>query len=421
MTIPSALDTLQERGFFKQCTDLEGLTKLLSARQVVFYCGFDPTAESLHAGSLMPIMAMAHLQRAGHSPIAIIGGGTAMVGDPSGKTEMRRLMTREEIARNGEGILGQLQRYLDLTEGKGKFLNNADWLLALSYIDFLRDIGQHFRVNEMVKAEAYKQRLEREEGLSFIEFNYQLLQAYDFLVLCQQHGCLLQIGGDDQWSNILAGADLIRKFERKTAYGLTFHLLTTAKGEKMGKTAGGAIWLDAARTKPYDFYQYWRNTDDRDVLRFLGFFTFLPMDEVRRLGSLEGKELNQAKEVLAFEATKLCHGQEAGEQARQDSRCVFPPSGGDVGGGDLSAIPTTTVARQELAAGISLIDLLMRTGLASSRNEARRLIQQGGAYVNDQPITDVAFVVGEGSLQNGGVLLRQGKKKYRRVVAQEGG
>jgi len=407
----SVLETLRERGFVQQCTDAAGLEMLLAQGNVPFYAGFDPTADSLHAGSLMPIMAMAHLQRAGHTPIAVIGGGTAMVGDPSGKTEMRRLLSRAEIARNGQAILGQLQRYLDLDEGHGLFVNNADWLLSLSYIDFLRDIGSHFRVNEMIRAEAYRLRLEREEGLSFIEFNYQLLQAYDFLLLFQKQGCLLQIGGDDQWSNILAGIDLIRKLERQTAYGLTFPLLTTARGEKMGKTAGGAVWLDASRTSPYEFYQYWINVDDRDVERFLAFFTFLPMDQVRQLGRREAAALNEAKEVLAFEATKLCHGEAAAEEARQTSRAAFGPQGGDV-----SAMPTSTLARAELTKGLPLVDLLHRTGLAESRNAARRLILQGGAYINGKPVADVSAVVAEGDLENGALLLRAGKKKFHRVV-----
>jgi tyrosyl-tRNA synthetase len=409
----SVLATLLERGFVQQCTDVEGLEKLLAGHRVVFYAGFDPTADSLHAGSLMPIMAMAHLQRAGHTPIAVIGGGTAMVGDPSGKTEMRRLLAREEIARNGQGILKQLQRYLDLSEKHGLFVNNADWLLSLSYIDFLRDIGVHFRVNEMIRAEAYRQRLEREEGLSFLEFNYQLLQAYDFLHLARKHDCLLQIGGDDQWSNILAGTDLIRKLERKTAYGLTFPLLTTARGEKMGKTAGGAVWLDAARTTPYDFYQYWINVDDRDVERFLAFFTFLPMDEVRQFGAREGAALNDAKERLAYETTVLCHGASAADEARKTSRAAFGAQGGDV-----SAMPTSTVERAELARGLAVVDLLHRTGLAESRNAARRLIQQGGANINGQPVTDVNAMVQEASLDNGALLLRAGKKKFHRVVAR---
>ncbi len=413
MLMPSVLDILRERGFLQQCTDEAALEKLLSEKSVVFYCGFDPTAESLHCGSLMPIMAMAHLQRAGHNPIAIIGGGTAMVGDPSGKTELRKLLSAEEIERNGQGILGQLQRYLTLDGTIGRFVNNADWLMPLKYIDFLRDIGRYFKVNEMIRAEAYRQRLEREEGLSFIEFNYQLLQAYDFLLLHQKFGCLLQIGGDDQWSNILAGSDLIRKLESKQAYGLTFPLLTTARGEKMGKTAGGAVWLSAERTSPYHFYQYWINTDDRDVGRFLAYFTFLPMDEVRKHAGAEGAALNEAKRVLAFEATKLCHGEEAALKAKKDSEALFAG-----GAGDLSALPSTTLERAVFTAGISIVDLLIRTGLADSKGAARRLIQGGGAYLNNQPVKDVNLIVKEDSLDENAILLRQGKKQYHRIVVQ---
>ena len=395
----------------KQCTDEPGLEKLLRESSVAFYCGFDPTAESLHCGSLMPIMAMAHLQRAGHTPIAIIGGGTAMVGDPSGKTEMRKLLTPDEIDKNGRGILGQLQRFLTLDGVKGRFVNNADWLMSLKYIDFLRDIGRYFKVNEMLRAEAYRQRLEREEGLSFIEFNYQLLQAYDFYVLHQKFGCLLQIGGDDQWSNILAGSDLIRKLDTKQAYGLTFPLLTTARGEKMGKTASGAVWLSTERTSPYEFYQYWVNTDDRDVERFLAYFTFLPMDDVRRLGQAQGAELNEAKRTLAFEATKLCHGEEAAAKAKTDSAALFAGASGD-----LSAIPCTEMERALFVQGVPFVDLLVRTGLAESKNAARRLIQGAGAYLNNQPVSDANLTVMEAAVENGAILLRQGKKKYHRIV-----
>ena len=409
--MPTVLDTLKERGFVQQCTDEAGLEKLFAEKSVPFYCGFDPTADSLHCGSLMPIMAMSILQKAGHHPIAIIGGGTAMVGDPSGKTEMRKLLSPDDIVRNGQGILGQLQRYLTLDDAVGRFVNNADWLMSLKYIDFLRDIGRYFKVNEMIRAEAYRQRLEREEGLSFIEFNYQLLQAYDFLLLNQRYGCLLQIGGDDQWSNILAGSDLIRKLETKQAYGLTFPLLTTARGEKMGKSATGAVWLSAERTSPYQFYQYWINTDDRDVERFLAYFTQLPMDEVRSLGKAEGAALNEAKRILAYEATKLCHGAAAADRAKADSATLFAG-----GAGDLSAAPTTTVERDVLVAGIAFVDLLVKTGLADSKNAARRLIQQGGAYLNNVAVTDANLVVKDDSLQGGAIMLRQGKKKHHRVV-----
>lgn len=407
----NAFEILRERGFVKQSNDEAALKAALGEKALTYYIGFDPTASSLHCGSLVPIMAMAHLQRAGHKPVALVGGGTAAVGDPSGKTEMRQMLSYDDISANGRGILGQLQRYLKLDGAAGMDANNADWLLKLHYIEFLRDIGRYFRVNEMIRADAYRVRLEREEGLSFIEFNYQLLQAYDYLQLFERHGCVLQMGGDDQWSNILAGTDLIRRKHGKQAFCLTFPLLTTARGEKMGKTAAGAVWLDAGRTSPYDFYQYWINTDDRDVRRFLALFTFLPMDEVERLGAAQGAELNASKEVLAYEATKLCHGEAAADQARAAAKAAFGP------GGDLSAMPSTTVQRARLEAGIGLLDLFVETGMLASKGEARRLLQQGGAYVNDIVISDAQAKVTAADLKDGAILLRAGKKKYHRVLA----
>lgn len=409
----NVLETLKTRGFVQQCTDEEALSQTLKENSIVYYCGFDPTADSLHCGSLMPIMAMAHLQRAGHKPIAIIGGGTTMVGDPSGKTEMRKMLSPKQIEANGACILEQLKRYISLDGQNGLFLNNTDWLLSLNYIDFLRDIGRHFRVNEMIKSEAYRQRLEREDGLSFIEFNYQLLQAFDFLTLWQRHKCALQIGGDDQWGNILAGVDLTRRVESKTVYGLTFPLLTTARGEKMGKTAGGTVWLDAARTSPYDFYQYWINTDDQDVERFLNYFTFLPMEETHRLGSLQDADIRQAKEVLAFEVTALAHGKEEAEQARSASRAAF---GGE--GNDLTAIPTTAIPESRLADGVGIVELLVEVGLTSSRSEARRLIVQGGAYVSGLQVPDLDMKVDLSHIIDGAIMLRFGKKKYHRVTVK---
>jgi len=406
----NVFDVLKERGFVAQTNDEAAIRAALGEEPLTYYIGFDPTASSLHCGSLVPIMAMAHLQRAGHKPVGLIGGGTAMVGDPSGKTEMRQMLSFEDISANGEGILGQLQRYLQLDNVAGMSANNADWLMKLNYIEFLRDIGRYFRVNEMIRAEAYRARLEREEGLSFIEFNYQLLQAYDYLQLFERHGCVLQMGGDDQWSNILAGTDLIRRKHQKQAFCVTFPLLTTARGEKMGKTAAGAIWLDAARTSPYDFYQYWINTDDRDVRKFLALFTFLPMDEVERLGAAEGAELNAAKQVLAYEATKLCHGEAAAEEARSAAKAAFG------GGGDLSAMPSTPFALARLEAGIAVLDLFVETGLTPSKGEARRLVQQGGAYVNDVVVGDAQARVTAADVTDGAVLLRAGKKKYHRVL-----
>ncbi len=412
---PNVFDTLTERGFVAQTADAAATRELLEKQKITFYIGFDPTASSLHCGSLVPIMAMAHLQRAGHKPLGLVGGGTAMVGDPSGKTEMRQMLSLEAIQSNGAGLLVQLQRYLNLDGTAGLSANNADWLLGLKYIEFLRDIGRYFRVNEMVRAEAYRARLERAEGLSFIEFNYQLLQAYDYLQLFEQHQCVLQMGGDDQWSNILAGIDLIRRKHAKQAHCITFPLLTTARGEKMGKTAQGAIWLDAARTSPYDFYQYWINTDDRDVKRFLALFTFLPMEEVTRLGSATGADLNASKEVLAFEAASLCHGAAAANEARAAARAAFGVKAG--GGGDLSAMPSTTVDGARLAAGISVLDLFVECGLTASKGEARRLVQQGGAYVNDAVVTEDTRKVGSLDLKDGAIMLRAGKKKYHRVIS----
>lgn len=406
----NAFDILKERGFVAQTNDEAAIRATLGEKSLTYYIGFDPTASSLHCGSVVPIMAMAHLQRAGHKPLALVGGGTAMVGDPSGKTEMRKMLSFEDIVANGRGILGQIQRYLKLDGTAGLDANNADWLMKLNYIEFLRDIGRYFRVNEMIRAEAYRTRLEREEGLSFIEFNYQLLQAYDYLQLFERHECVLQMGGDDQWSNILAGTDLIRRKHAKQAFCITFPLLTTARGEKMGKTAAGAIWLDAERTSPYDFYQYWINTDDRDVRKFLALFTFLPMDEVERLGAVQGAELNASKEVLAYEATKLCHGQAAADEARTAAKAAFG------GGGDVSAMPSTKVEGARLEAGIALLDLFVETGLTPSKGEARRLVQQGGAYVNDVMIGDMQAKVTMDDLMDGAVLLRAGKKKYHRVV-----
>ena len=422
----NVFEALNERGFIKQVTNAEQVTRLLAEKQVTYYVGFDPTASSLHVGSLVPIMAMAHLQRAGHTPIAIIGGGTTMIGDPTDKTEMRPMLSEEQISANGTSILAQLQRYLNLDNGTtdseksqaapkaGRFLNNADWLLTVNYIEFLRDIGKHFRVNEMIKAEGYRQRLDRELGLSFLEFNYQLLQAYDYLCLFQEYGCRLQLGGDDQWGNILAGVGLVRRIEGEQVHAVTFPLLTTASGAKMGKTAGGAVWLDAERTSPYEFYQYWINVDDRDVSRFLAYFTFLPMDEVRRLGSLEDEAIREAKAVLAYEATQLAHGKAEADKAQAASRAAF-------GGGNLNEteMPTSVIPLERLDGGISIMALFHEAGLANSRSEARRLIQQGGAYINEKQYRAIDMVVGTDLLEENALLLRAGKKRYHRIVIKE--
>jgi tyrosyl-tRNA synthetase len=401
-------DVLAQRGFIAHVTDEEAVRQALAAEPITFYVGFDSTAISLHAGSLVPIMAMMHLQRAGHKPIVLVGGGTTMVGDPSGKTEMRQMLSEKEIRANGARLAAQFDRYLHYSQGQALSVDNADWLLSLKYITFLREIGVHFSVNRMLAAEAYKLRLER--GLSFIEFNYQLLQAYDYLTLYRTYRCTMQMGGDDQWGNILAGVDLIRRVEGETVHAMTFPLLTTASGAKMGKTANGAVWIDADLLSPYDYYQYWINCDDRDVERFLKMFTFLPMDEIARLAALEGADIRRAKRVLAYETTRITHGKQAADEAQTAAQAAFG------NGGDLDAIPSTLVTRERLATGIPLTELMATTELVRSRGEARRLIQQGGAYVNDERIEDVHYTVREADLGSEGILLRAGKKRYHRLV-----
>jgi tyrosyl-tRNA synthetase len=405
----NVFDVLQARGFVQQVTHPDVLRQRLGTERLTFYIGYDPTARSLHIGSLLTIMAMANMQRAGHRPLVIVGGGTAMVGDPSGRTEMRQMLSQDTIARNVQALREQLQRYLSFDGDHGAIVvNNADWLAELKYIDFLRDIGRHFSVNRMLTFEAYKQRLET--GLSFLEFNYQLLQAYDFLVLFQRYGCVLQIGGDDQWGNMVAGVELIRRVADGEAFVLTFPLLATASGQKMGKTAAGAIWLDAELTSPYEFYQFWINVDDRDVERFLKYYTFLPLEEIARLGALHGAELRQAKEILAFEVTRLTHGEDEARKAQDAAHALFE------GTGELTGVPETTVPQVRLAAGVPVIDLLVETGLAASKSAARRLIQQGGASLNGTRLAQLEAVVTSADLHDGAMLLRAGKKHYHRVV-----
>ncbi|HYH01791.1 MAG TPA: tyrosine--tRNA ligase [Bacillota bacterium] len=401
----SVLETLQERGFIQQTTHQEPLYELLEKEKITFYTGFDPTADSLHIGHLLPVMAMAHMQRAGHRPIAILGGGTAMIGDPSGKTDMRKMLTQEQIDYNASCFKSQLSRVIDFENGKALMINNGEWLRQLNYIEFLRDIGRYFSVNRMLTAECFKSRMER--GLSFIEFNYMLLQSYDFLVLYQKYGCKVQMGGDDQWSNILAGADLVRRVEGGEAYGITFPLLTTSSGRKMGKTEAGAVWLDPQKTSPYDFYQYWRNSDDRDVERFLALYTFLPMDEVRRLGRLQDREINEAKAVLAYEVTKMIHGAEAADQAQQAAQALFS------GARDESSVPVIELAASDLTDGISIVDLVVKANLAPSKSEARRLVSQGGITLNDIKVSDFGKVVGMNDLIESKLTLKKGKKQFQ--------
>ena len=394
-------DTLRERGFVYQVSDEAALRKALE-RPITMYCGFDPTAPSFHVGNLMGIMLLAWFQRFGHTPIALMGGGTALIGDPSGKTTTRVVLAKEAIAANLPGMQCQMSRYLKFDGGNALMLNNADWLTKLNYIEFLRDVGRHFTIAHMLSAEVYRSRVE--SGLSFVEFNYMLLQAYDFLHLYREHGCLLQTGGSDQWSNILAGADLIRREEQAEAYALVTELLSTASGQKMGKTEKGAIWLDPALTSPYEFYQYWINTEDADVAKFLALFTFLPMDQVRELGRLQGADLRQAKEVLAFEATKLTHGEAEAEQARETSRALFAG-----GGAAADAVPAHGVAAAALQAGIPVHEVFA-DAFGRSRREAREIIQAGGCYFEGEPVRPGQAIDREG-------MLRWGKKDYRRLVS----
>ncbi len=409
---PGAFGTLRERGFVSQCSDEQGLAGLLDGEQVTFYIGFDPTASSLHVGHLVQLFAMAHLQRAGHRPIALIGGGTSRIGDPSGKTEMRQILPIETIDANAERFRAQIARFLDFSEGKALMLDNADWLAPLNYIDFLRDIGRHFSVNRMLSFETYKMRLA--SGLSFIEFNYQILQAYDYLVLYQRQGCRLQMGGDDQWGNIVAGMDLIRRVEGAEAFALTTPLVTRADGEKMGKTEKGALFLDPELVTPYEFYQYWLNVPDADVEKLLAVFTFLPAEEVKALGKLKGRETNKAKEVLALELTSIVHGREEAESARSASRALFHGRGGE----DRQSVPSGALKRQELKRGVGILDLFVRSGLCSSKGEARRLISQGGAYLNDQTVDSAEFVLDERFAERQEVFLRAGKKRYFRFLLE---
>lgn len=399
-------DILTERGYIKQTTH-EELKDILGKEKVTFYIGFDPTADSLHVGHFIAMMFMAHMQQAGHRPIALVGGGTAMIGDPSGRTDMRKMLTKEDIEHNVSCIKKQLERLIDFSEDKAILVNNADWLLDLNYVEFIRDIGCHFSVNRMLTAECFKQRLEK--GLSFLEFNYMLMQGYDFLVLNQKYGCTVQLGGDDQWSNMIAGMDLIRRKESKPAFAMTCSLLTNSEGKKMGKTANGALWLDPSKTSPYEFYQYWRNIADADVEKCLRLLTFIPMDEVRRLAALEGSQINDAKKILAFEVTKLIHGEEEAQKAAEASQALFGS------GSDMANVPTVTITKDMV--NTSLLDILLKTEIIPSKKEGRRLIEQGGLYVNDEKITDPNALLAEAQLADG-ALVKKGKKKFYRVVVE---
>ena len=406
------LEELKDRGFYQQSTHPEEMAERLEKDRACCYIGFDPTADSMHVGHLIPLMGLAHMQRGGHRIIALMGGGTAMIGDPSGKTEIRKMLTEEQLQSNIEGMLPQFERFLDFSED-AVLVNNAEWLRNLNYIDFLRDIGRHFSVNRMLSFETYKLRLD--SGLSFLEFNYQLLQAYDFLELNRRYDCILQMGGDDQWANIISGTDLIRRVERKDAFGWTYPLLTTSSGKKMGKTEKGAVWLDPKRTSPYEYYQYWINTEDDDVERFLSLFTFLPMKEIRELGKLSGADIREAKQRLAFETTVIVHGSENAHQAQQAAESLFSGNK-SVADQDNSNVPSTVIDPERISVGLGIFDIFLETGLCKSKGEARRLQAQGGVYVNDQRIDDPDFCLGESDLQNREILLRAGKKRYHRLI-----
>jgi len=424
---------LRERGFVDQTTHEKELSDYCESPRVTGYIGFDPTASSLHIGHLVPIMALAHMQRLGHRPIALVGGGTGLVGDPSGKTEMRKMLTLEDVDRNAAGIKMQLSRFIDFDEDRALQLNNAEWLTPLAYIPFLRDIGRHFSVNRMIKAESYKMRIDSEEGLSFIEFNYMVLQAYDFLELARRHDCRLQMGGRDQWGNIVAGVELIRRVEQKAAFGITFPLITTSSGEKMGKTAKGAVWLDPERTSPYEYFQYWINTDDLDVARFLALFTFLPLEEIESVKRLEGGgQINAAKTILAFEATRLAHGREQALSALHAAGRLFGhrelpsdllPSSDIVRGrseADGDTMPSSTIREGRLLAGIPAFRLFHEIGLAASGAAARRLIDQGGAYVNGKRIDrHEQLITGDDVSAEGVLVLRSGKKHFHRFRVEK--
>ncbi len=404
----SVLNTLIERGYIKQLTHEEETKEVLEKEKITFYIGFDPTADSLHVGHFLALMLMSHMQKAGHRPVVLIGGGTAMVGDPSGKTDMRKMLTKDDIKHNVQCIKEQMSRFIDFNDGKAIIANNADWLLNLNYIDFLREIGPHFSVNRMLSAECYKQRMEK--GLTFLEFNYMIMQGYDFLELNRRYGCLMQLGGDDQWSNMIAGVELIRRIESKPAFAMTCSLLTNSEGKKMGKTESGALWLDANKTSPYDFYQYWRNVNDADVEKCLALLTFLPMEEVKRFGSLKDAEINEAKKILAYEVTKLVHGEEEAKKAQDATEALFGK------GSDMSNVPTEIIKKEMV--GAALLDALVYTKIVPSKSEGRRLIEQGGIIINDEKVTDVKRLVIEEDFIDGSILLKRGKKKFYKIVIE---
>jgi len=403
----NVFDILKERGYIEQATHEEEIRELLGKESVTFYTGFDPTADSLTLGHFIQIMVMMHMQKAGHKPIALLGGGTTMVGDPTGKTDMRKMLTKEQIDEHARKFKEQFSKFLDFSKGEAIMVNNSEWLLNLNYVDFLREVGVHFSVNRMLTAECYKTRLEK--GLTFLEFNYMLMQSYDFLELYRKYNCKMQLGGSDQWANILGGYELVRRVEGDSVFALTFKLLTNSEGKKMGKTESGTVWIDPEKTSPYDFYQYLRNVDDRDVENCLALLTFLPMEEVRRLGSLEGSEINSAKEILAFEVTKLVHGEEEAINAQKAAKALFS------GGADADSIPSTELEKSRFQEGVGVLNLLTEIGLTASNGEGRRLIQQGGIYLEENRLDDPNTTLTLDNFINDKLMIRKGKKIYHQI------
>ena len=402
-------DELVARGLIAQVTDEKEIKELVNNGKAVFYIGFDPTADSLHVGHFMALCLMKRLQMAGNKPIALIGGGTAMIGDPSGRTDMRQMMTKETINHNVECFKKQMSRFIDFSDDKALLVNNADWLLDLNYVDVLRDIGPHFSVNRMLTAECYKQRMER--GLSFLEFNYMIMQSFDFYTLFQKYGCNMEFGGDDQWSNMLGGTELIRRKLGKDAYAMTINLLLNSEGKKMGKTQSGAVWLDPNKTSPFEFYQYWRNVSDADVLKCLRMLTFLPLEQIDEMDKLEGSQLNQAKEILAFELTKLVHGEEEAKKAEEGAKALF------AGGGNTDNMPTTILSADDFREDtIDILTLLVKSGLSASRNEARRAVEQGGVSLDGEKVTDIKAAFEKTTFSGDGVVVKRGKKNFRKIT-----
>lgn len=401
-------EELKARGLLAQLTDEEEIRELINEGKATFYIGFDPTADSLHVGHFMALCLMKRLQEAGNKPIALIGGGTGMIGDPSGRSDMRSMMTREQIDHNCECFKKQMSRFIDFSEGKALMVNNADWLLDLNYVELLRDVGVHFSVNRMLSAECYKQRMEK--GLSFLEFNYMIMQSYDFLALYEKYGCNMQFGGDDQWSNMLGGTELIRRKLGKDAYAMTITLLLNSEGKKMGKTQKGAVWLDPNKTSPFEFYQYWRNVADADVLKCIRMLTFLPLEEIEKMDSWEGSQLNQAKEILAYELTKLVHGEEEAKKAQESARALFAS-------GTAADMPTAVLVGEDFIDGqIDILTMLVKSGLVPSKSEARRAVEQGGVMVDGEKIVDIKTMYEAASLEGEGIVLKRGKKNFRKVV-----